>query len=364
MLATNPLTVPLVIDYLGGYTAAKGEEGISLALEQTNRIRCIRLESSLHVMQKFVRAIYHELPILEYLVLVMTPRTDDVTFALPETIQAPRLRHLALVLGPPIRPRLLTTASDLVTLRLFMGHSPTFIDPNSLLQRISPLSRLETLEITTSPDHRAVEARLSHTPTTTTHTILPYLRLLSFRGVCAYLEVLIRQTATPRLERLHAIFFAQPVLSIPCLARFMNTSEDKTLRFDTAKFEFYHYRVSIVTYSHEENRRCSFGIGVWNTTSMIQIVDLLGQVFWAVKNLILDYHEEDIRSNDIEVLHMEWNKLLRPFNFVKNFFFNVDEKCFRNTRLRDAFTSFVDARQKAGHPVSFKLIGRSPSPSP
>jgi hypothetical protein len=323
-------------------------------------------------MQKFVKAIYYlELPILEYLVMGMTARKDDVTFTFPETIQAPRLHHLGLVRAPPIGSRLLTTALGLVTFRLFMDHSPTCIDPNSLLQWISPLSQLETLEIITPPDRRAVEERLSHTLTITmTHTTLPNLRLLSFQGVCAYLEVLICQIATPRLERLRVIFFEQLAFSIPCLVRFMNTTENKTLRFDSAKFELSRQRVRMVTYLDEENRRCSFSISVGNTSSMAKIVDALGQVFSAVENLILDYYVEDIRSAkeffDIEVDPTEWYKILRPFILVKNFRVNhgVDEEYSRSSNIGNAFTEFIDARQDAGRPVSFKLVGPSPNSSP
>ena len=400
MLANSP-PLPLVIDYLyeGLNITAEDEEGKFLALEQPNRIRCIRVSLSPHGWQKFVKAIDHELPILEHLVMVMTAREDDATFVFPETIQASHLQHLGLVrvgVAPPIGPRVLTTAVGLVTLRLFMDHSSTFINPNSLLQWISPLSQLETLEIITFPN-RAVEAQLSHTPTTT-HSTLPNLCLLSFQGRLTYLEVLIRQIVTPRLERLRVMFFEQPTFSIPCLVRFMNATENERLRFDSAKFEFSGKRVCVQTYSHE-NRRCSFGISVdsWSharhISSMAQIVDKLGQVYSTVEHLILD-HMKDGRSSeevfDLEVDRTEWHKLLRPFSNVKNLrvkhgllegfsrFLRLDDGELPPELLPelqeltytgisnpgDAFTSFIDARQNAGRPVSFNLVHRTPNPSP
>jgi hypothetical protein len=139
MLANSP-PLPLVIDYFdeGPNITAEDDEGILLALEQLNRILSICVGLSFQCLQKFVMAIDHELPILEYLVVRMT-RDHDATFVFPETIRAPRLRYLVLdSVAPPIGSRLFTTAVGLVKLCLFMGDSSTFINPNSLLQWISP----------------------------------------------------------------------------------------------------------------------------------------------------------------------------------------------------------------------------------
>ncbi|KAF8496776.1 hypothetical protein F5888DRAFT_1634805 [Russula emetica] len=114
---------------------------------------------------------------------------------------------------------------------------------------------------------------------------------------------------------------------------------------------------------------------------MAQIIDALGLVFSAVDHLILDYEEDVDRT--------EWHKLLGPFSNVKNLRVNnhgLVEEFSRYLRLNDgelppkllpelqeltysrsidagdAFTSFIDARRNAGHPVS--LIRRSSSPSP
>jgi hypothetical protein len=420
ILANSP-PLPLVIDYIDGShhydldgrpngpgITAEDKEGIFLALEQPNRIRYIRVGLSFQYLQKFFMAIDHELPILEYLVMLRMSRDHDATFVFPETIQAPRLRHIVLhSIAPPIGSRLFTTAVGLVKLCLFMGgnenynpiyDSSTFINPNILLQWISPLSQLETLEIITFPNPD-VETQLSHTPIIS-HATLPNLRLLSFRGVCAYLEVLIHQITTPRLERLRVIFFDQDSYSIPCLVRFMNTTENKRLWFDSAKFVFSGDGVRLVTYPHEENRRCSLSISVdcWkihgHNSPIVQIVDALGQVFSAVENLILDYMEDSRSSEELfgpEVGPTEWRNLFRPFSNVKNFRVNdglvegfscylrsddhgglplellseLQELTYSGcSNPVDAFTSFIDAHQNAGHRVSFKLVRLSPNTSP
>jgi len=209
MLAHSP-PLPLVIDYLeDSNMTAEDEQGFLIALNQPNRIRCIRVGWSLQDLQKFVMAIDDEFPILEYLDMA-TAGEDDATLIFPGTIQAPHLRNLVLVgVTPLIGSRLLTTAVGLVTLCLYMSDSSPYSNPNSLLEWISSLPQLETLVI-----NPGVETLLSHTPTIT-HATLPNLCLLSFHGASAYLEVLIRQIATPRLESFHIMFYEQLAVYFP-----------------------------------------------------------------------------------------------------------------------------------------------------
>lgn len=173
--------LPLVINYLEGRNmTAEVEEGFLLALKQPNRIRCIRVGLSPQNLQKFVMAIDDELPILEYLVMA-TDGEDEASLIFPGTIQAPHLRNLILFgVTPLIGSRLLATAAGLVTLRLYMGDSSTYLNPNSLLQWISSLPQLETLVIIITFLNPDVETRLSHTPTITL-AILPHLCLLQQR---------------------------------------------------------------------------------------------------------------------------------------------------------------------------------------
>ena len=194
------------------------------------------------------------------------------------------------------------------------------------------------------------------------------------------------------------MFCDQIAFSLPCLIRFMDTTENQILRFDRTKFEFSEGRLRVETYLHEENSRCSFSINVdcshrdGNISAMAQIVDKLGQAFSAVEHLILE-NDEDGRSSEedrdlFEVNGTEWRRLLMPFSNVKDLRVGhglVEEfSCYLRLKggglpsellpkLQEltyygsviaggAFTSLVDVRQKAGHLVS--LIRRSPSPRP
>ena len=397
MLANSP-PIPLVIDHRDRNIAAEDEGGIFFALKQPNRIRRIRVMLSSQKFQKFVMAIDEEFPILEYLVL---ESRGDGTMTFPETIRAPHLRHLVLDgVASPIASRLLISAMGLVTLHLVMYYSSSNINPNSLLQLISPLSQLETLEVTASVLQVNRDAEM-HTPTIT-HTTLPNLRWLSLQGVIAYLEVLVHRIAAPRLERLHIAFYEHLTNSIPCIVWIMNT-ENKKLRSDSAKFEFAdsHVRVESLPYDalyfHPDQwcYPCSFGISnSWmringHISSMSQIVDALGQVLSVVEHLILDrevYYLSPGQGFEVEVDRTELHKLLRPFVNVKSLRVNhrLVKEFSRSLQLDDGelpleilpelqeltysagsfdvtFASFIDARQNAGHPVS--LVRRSPSSS-
>ncbi|KAF8489539.1 hypothetical protein F5888DRAFT_1161275 [Russula emetica] len=203
MLAySSPL--PLTVDYSSkdGITA-EDEEGVLLALEQRHRVRHLRLVLPVRNLQKLVMAIDGEFPILEYLIVDSSPKYGTV-LELPETLQAPLLRHLALRgFACPIQSRLLPTAVSLVTLCLVLKHPSAYFQPNVLLQWISSMPQLKSLVIhfTFPVSNRLVGRQLTHAPITI-HITLPYLRFFWFKGVSAYLEAVVCRITTPRLENL------------------------------------------------------------------------------------------------------------------------------------------------------------------
>ena len=237
MLAHSP-PFPLTVDYIGddGVTA-EDEEGIFLALEQRYRVRHLRLELPVQNLRKLVMAIDEEFPILEYLI-VYPLKKEDRPLVLPETLQAPNLRHLLLgSFACPIRSRLQPTAMGLVTLCLVIEHQSAYFQPAVLLQWISYMPQLESLEIAFSfpVPNRDAERQLTQTPITT-HITLPNLRYFRFRGVSAYLEAILCRITTPRLEKLYIQLFKQLTFSVPHFHQFMDTIEN--VRFDNAEITF------------------------------------------------------------------------------------------------------------------------------
>ena len=390
MLQLSP-PLPLTVDYqsVNGITA-DDQEGLLLALEQRDRIRHLRLVLPLRDLQKFVMAIDEKFPILEY--LIVYPWTKDTALMLPETFQAPNLRHLFLLgFACPIRSRLHPTAMGLVTLYLTIDHSSAYFQPDILLQWISFMSQLENLWIVFSfpVPNRDVERQLTHTPITA-HITLPNLRLFTFRGVSAYLEAVVCRITIPRLENLHILFFKQLTFSVPRLELFTNTTEN--LRFDNAVIAFQDERVWM--YFREANKHpCMVGVYCWHldwqVSSVAQMSHALSQVSSAVEHLEL-LHEVHSRSseehNDVD--RTEWRSLLRSFSNVKSLFVEeglveqlsrclgledgesplellpeLQELTYHGRRdTSDAFTPFIDARRSAGRLVT--VVHPNPIPSP
>ena len=382
MLAHSP-PLPLTIDYgsKDGITA-EDEEGILLALEQRHRVRHLRLVFPVQILQELVMTIDEEFPDLEYLILY-PPLEDNTALLLPETLQAPNLRHLTLRgFACSIRSRRLQpTAADLVTLCLTIIHPSAYFQPSILLQSISFMLQLESLEIAFqfAVRNRDVERQLTHLPITT-HVILPNLRLFWFRGVSAYLEAVVCRITTPRLENLRIRLFKQLTFSVPHLLQFMNTAEN--LRFNNAEIMFKDKETCVLMALREANTY-PFGVTVdcsnldWQVSSVAQISSALSQVLSCVEHLILkrDVHDQSSEEhNDVD--RIEWRQLIGSFSCVKtlrvrdgpagelshclqledrepplNLLPELQQLTYSGTR-DNAFTSFVDARQNAGHPVA------------
>jgi hypothetical protein len=390
MLAHSP-PLPLVIDYFRDLTA-EDEEGLILALKQRDRVSRLRLRMPLIYLQKLFVAIDEEYPILEYLVIWTWMGANDTIPIFPEAFRAPHLRHLALRGCPlPIGP---VTAVGLVTLALFMGHRlpPSFqIHLGTLLQSLSFMSQLETLMISfhSSPCDD-LKRKMMYMPIMT----LPNLHSFKFRGESFYLETLGSRITTPRLDNLQISYPSSATLSIPHLLKLINTTENVSLSFDGAEFNFSTLRVHTKVDPHEEAKMNALSIDIYcwdleRVSSMTRVSNALGQVFPAVEYLTLDYDVQARRwSREVHVQTIEWRQILKSFSNVKTL--RVDDmlverlsRCLRSDdgespldllpelheltysgsgSAGDLFSSFVDARQSAGRPVT--LIRRNPSPDP
>ena len=262
MLANSP-PLPLVVEYTldeDEDVTAQDEEAAILALKQYDRVRRVRLGMPPTSLQKFITAMDEEYPILEYLIIAHEIEDTNTILTLPETLQAPHLRHLVLIsFAFPIGCRLLMTAVGLVTLCLLLINSSTYFNPNTLLQWLSFMPHLETLMIGFEFPSRSghVGVQFTHTAITTPVT-LPNLHHFRFRGVTAYLEALLCRISTPRLERLDITFFNQLTFSVPRLLHFVDTTENP--RFKTARFNFSDETVDVELYLYEEIEMCALSI--------------------------------------------------------------------------------------------------------
>jgi hypothetical protein len=95
--------------------------------------------------------------------------------------------------------------------------------------------------------------------------------------------------------------------------------------FSYATFRFYDAFVGVKVLHREASRKHIFEMVVpcshlnWQVSSIAQIVSSLGPVFSAVEHLHLLYQEHSQSSEVHNVVdRIQWRKLLRSFNNVKN----------------------------------------------
>ena len=387
MLAHSP-PLPLVIDYWDDTDiTAEEEEAIILALEQRDRVRRIRIYMSVLKLQKLIMTIDGEYPSLEYLILSDPSKDKRTVLILPETLQTPHLRHLAVDCSIPIRFPLLGTAAGLVTLHLALYDPPTYFQPTVLLQSLSSMPQLKILSIffCFAVPNRDVERQLMRTPIRVmTHVTLPNLRSFSFGAVNAYSEAVLSRFTAPHLEDFRICYFKQLTFSVPQLLQFIERTE--ILKFDRAEFLFLSERVYVAVNPSDTNMPVdAFSMSIaclhldWQVSSVAQIFNALSQIFSAVEHLTLSYkaHSRSSEENN-EVDRTEWRKLLKSFSGVKTL--QIDDglvrelsRCLRldngehplellpelqeltysgSGNANDEFAPFIDARRNAGRPVT------------
>jgi hypothetical protein len=273
-------------------------------------------------------AIDGEYPALEYLNIWRAEEDESTALMLPETFQAPHLRHLVLrSFALPIGSRLLTTAVGLVTLALLAGDPSSYFQPNFLLQWLSSMPQLEELMIDFfyRIHNSEIEIQLMNMPITTNVT-LPNLRRFVFQGSSTYMETVIRWLITPRLERLR-IQLEEPTFSVLHLRKFMETSEN--FRFDSAEFIFsshqffarLYLRKEAGVYAPEAPGVYALSLTVFSSplnlqiSSVAQIFNSPGQIFPTVRHLTLEYDESSEEHDD--VYRTDLHKLLGSFSNVK-----------------------------------------------
>jgi hypothetical protein len=390
-MLTNSPPLPLIIDHIHDnifYDSITAEDaaGIMLALQHRDRVRRIRLQMPLWILWKFIPAINDEFLMLEYL-YITPPTKQNSWLTLPNTFQAPHLRHLILMnFAFPITSPLITTSTGLVTLSLQYIPQSAFSHPNDLLQQLSLMNQLETLGIDFhSPvPNRDLERALMHRPVMT-RVILPNLRWLGLRASSNYTEAILSRMTTPLLERFQAWFFLQLNFSVPHLLEFMGASQN--LRFSSAKFRFFDNFVEVCVYPQDDALMFSFSMGIysnnldWQVSSAAQISRTLRTVFSAVKHLTLEFSRFPKSSEANEVDRTQWRELMRSFSNVTILRVNEDFNGHISRSLQvgdgesplellpelkelqvqydnrflgesNTFNAFINARQDAGYPVT------------
>jgi hypothetical protein len=317
MLDIWPALLPIIIKDTGGRDSqAKGADNIVAALGHRDRVRRIQLwDTPQSHLDRFAAAMKEPFPELTSLHLYTT-----TVLHLPDSFlggSAPRLQTLYLdAISFPAMPKLLSSASDLVDLRLYDIPHSGYISPEAMVTGLSALTRLERLFIWfRSPRSRPDQP----SPPRSIRTVVPALTIFDFRGVSEYLEDLTSRVDAPVLCNLNITFFNQLIFNTPRLSSFISRAE-KLRSQRQARMTFY---PGIVELSHTKAGRPGLNLKIlcqasdWQLSSLTQFCALPFLSFFNLERLeireafgLRPHWQEDVDN-------VQWLELLHPFTAVK-----------------------------------------------
>jgi hypothetical protein len=341
-------------------------------------------------LEKLLAAVQVPFPELTYLRLwlsdIETPPVLPASFL---GGSAPRLKYIWFGGVPfPSLPKLLLSATHLVSLSLEDIPHSGYISPEAIVTALSTLTRLTALRLLLeSPQSFPDRAR--QRPPPPTHSALPALTYFYFRGVSEYLEVIMARIDTPRLNNLCVILFNDIVFDIPQFTQFVGrTPMLKPL--EKAHFTFEDDTVIITLSSPASGKDESLEVGIicselhWQVSSMKQICTTLClRPFSTLEDL---HFFEDLQWRELEdwpdnIENALWLELLHPFTSVKNLYLSEYiaqhivpslqdlvggkatevlptlqniflEELQPSGPVQEGIQQFVSRRQATGHPIA------------
>jgi hypothetical protein len=352
-------------------------------------------------------------PRLETLSLLSyTIPEQDTMLMLPRGFRAPNLRslelcHISLPTGLPF----LASTRFLVILKLTNIQTSGYFTPEDLVTQLRHLLQLEDLSIGFSiplpdPDDEEELLRVPMTP-----TVLPSLRSLNFRGVCAYLEGLVGRICAPRLEWFHIRLFYEPTFTLGHLSEFIKAIEG--IRCPVVSVAFHNEDGASFTVSSGDeliHRSVTLALDFrcsqfdWQVYSITQVCEALVPVLSVSELSLQRYPGPSLQPPSVsneqplysgwqnELDSTMWHELLRPFNGVKRLRIISGQLAADLSSALDAddaglipwllpelqeldlngaypyeetaFVAFIEARQSIGRPLNLLPPPPPPPPAP
>jgi len=372
-------------------------DNIMAALEHKDRVCRIDLKHIPNSLLEEIAAVLDSEEPFSALTDVALHSIHKMELVLPNTLlggSAPRLQSLRLSGIPfPAIPKLLLSATHLVSLQLWDIPHSAYISPDDMVTCLSMLIRLNVLYLGfRSPLSRTVRA----TPRLLfpTRVVLPALSTLEFKGVSEYFEDLAAKIDAPRLNTLLTFFFNRLVFEIPQLVQFICRTEE--LKAPNRADVFFHDNfVKFNLFPQAQTANCG-GLGIvlesrvsdWQLSSVAQVCASFLFPLSTLENLAV--YGSGGFSRSLFGLHWreevdgaQWLELLHPFSAVKNLYLSSrlaqyvlpalhchDEEGLGVTEVlpelqnlliesfvlwlpvREDIREFVDARVLSGHPMS------------
>ena len=336
---------PLPIVISGYYRKITGEDNIVAALEHNDRVCRIHLQEVSSSLWEGVLAEtqvpFPELTEMELHTSARQPPTVSDSFL---GGSAPNLRYLRLSCIPfPGLPKLLLSASHLVTLHLLRIPHSGYISPETMVAALSALTRLKKccLEFQ-SP--RSCPDRGRRRPPPPARSVLPALTEFVFVGVSEYLEDFVARIDAPLLDRLEITFFRQLIFHTPQLAQFIGRTPN-LMAHDEAHAVFSNFKAEFTLPRAIRGLSLEVHCGEadWQLSMMAQICGSSLPLITSLENLYI--HENEVNQSlqprwqdDIE--NVQWLELLHPFTTVKALYLSRDIA----TRIVPALGELVGAR--------------------
>ena len=359
---------------------------ILAALERSDRVVQIHL---IHIdgskLETVLAAMQVPFPELTRLVLYPEDRMEP---DLPDSFlggSAPFLQSLWLERIPfPGLPKLLLSATHLVTLRLWNIPHSGYFSPEAIVTALSTLTSLEYLSLEfKSPLSRPDWANRRLPPPT--RSVLPILIYFSFKGVCEYLEDLVACIDTPRLNELFISLFNQIIFDTPQSIQFI--SRAPMLETFEKAYVVFGSNAAWVHLSSQKSVNGNLVMKIpcieldWQVSAMEQVCTSCIPPLSQLESLYICEHPylHPVWKNNIE--NTLWLELLRPFTGVKNLYLSYyfESRVIRALKkltrrrmtevlpiLQNIFLEslqssgtvqagvqrFISTRQDAGHPIA------------
>ena len=377
--------LPLVIDYSdkSRAMAQKDENNVHLGLQQHDLVRRVVLRAPSPNMYLWLEKMNDLFPRLEELSLFSTT-IEETNLRLPETLQAPDLRRLALHgVGLPTRLPLLSSAIALSTLSLTHIGASCYFSPGHLVTELQCLPCLEDLSIGFAIPIPLPSSERELLPAPIPAVTLTSLRRLTFWGVDVYLDNLVAQINAPRLERLGLTFHFDLTFTLVNLAEFIHRAigfgylvTRVVFNRDCASiYAGYYEQRGVEKFSFHVNVNC--GPLDWQMDSATQVCSALRNVLSTVEVLTLDLDVDGMPSDwDNALESMLWHELLLSFVGAKKLYIGFSltlelsqalesvagglellpalqelEVQLEIDHAKKVFSGFVETRESVGRPV-------------
>ena len=247
----------------------------------------------------------------------------------------PHLQSLSLDRIPLLRlPKLLSSASQLVHLRLSGFPISRNNLPKALATALSALTRLQSLDLTFRPPRSRSQWSKRRRQPSTTRLVLPALTKLSYLGVHKYLEDLVSHIEAPQLIESGLSFFEDKELleevdlDAPQFARFIDRAPKMKAR-DEAHVHLGDFDATIripllspgpTSPNRELTVDISDGEADWKLSSLGAVCASFSPFISTVENLYIKEDEYWQQAFYYFLESWRWLDVLLPFTAVKNLY--------------------------------------------